>query len=254
MYPHSVTTGVILMAIQLVSADALAASNGVKIVVYGRSGMGKTMLTATMPNPVLLSAESGVLSLKRENIERVWGVNTPGIAYDIPVIRIETVNDLVEAEKWLRTDPLGQTFNPVLDSTTEIAEQVLANAKKQVKDPRMAYGELIEKMTATIKGFRDLPGRHVLLLCKEERSKDEGTGLTLAGPSMPGQKMGPATPYLTDEVFQIFIGKNPDGSTYRGLRTQPDFSADAKDRSGALNEVEFPHIGNIINKIIGCAA
>jgi len=239
------------MAIQLVSADSLAASNGVKIVIYGRSGMGKTMLSATMPNPIVLSAEAGLLSLKRENIERVWGVNNPAITYEIPVIQIRNVNDLVEAENYLRTDPQGQRFNPVLDSATEIAEQVLANAKKQVKDPRQAYGELIEQMTKTIKAFRDLPGRHVQLNFKEERSKDEGTGMTLAGPSMPGQKMGPATPYLTDEVFQLFAGKNPDGSMFRALRTQPDFSADAKDRSGALDELEYPHIGNIINKILG---
>lgn len=242
------------MAIQLVSADSLAVSNGVKMVVYGRSGMGKTMLACTMPNPIILSAESGMLSLKRENIERVWGVNTPGIAYDIPVIQINTVEDLAAAEVYLRTDPQGMQFNPVLDSATEIAEQVLSNAKKLVKDPRQAYGELIEKMTTTIKAFRDLPGRHVLLNFKEERSKDEGTGLTLAGPSLPGQKMGPATPYLTDEVFQIAVGKNADGSTYRYLRTQPDFSADAKDRSGALSAVEFPHIGSIINKIMGTSS
>ncbi|QQM14107.1 putative AAA family ATPase [Vibrio phage pVco-14] len=239
------------MAVQLVSADSLARSNGVKIVVYGRSGLGKTMLACTMPNPIVLSAESGMLSLKRDNIERIWGPNNPTITYDIPVIQINTVEDLVAAETYLRTDPQGMQFNPILDSATEIAEQVLANAKKQVKDPRQAYGELIEQMTKTIKAFRDLPGRHVLLNFKEERSKDEGTGLTLAGPSMPGQKMGPATPYLTDEVFQLFIGQNPDGSKYRAFRTQPDFNADAKDRSGCLDEVEMPHIGHIINKIMG---
>lgn len=243
------------MAIQLISADSLATSNGVKMVVYGRSGMGKTMLTATCPAPVLISAEKGLLSLKRENIERVWGVNTPGIAYDIPVIEIKTIDDLIAAELWCRTNQQAQQFQTVvLDSITEIAEVVLANAKKQVKDPRQAYGELIEKMTMTIKSFRDLQGKHVLLLAKEERSKDEGTGLTLAGPQMPGAKMGPATPYLTDEVFQIAVGKNPDNSTYRYLRTQPDFSADAKDRSGALTEIEFPHIGQIINKILGSTA
>lgn len=240
------------MAVQLMAANDLAANNGVKMVIYGRSGMGKTMLTATCPAPVLISAERGLLSLKRDNIERVWGVNTPGITYDIPVIEINNIDDLIAAEEWCRTNAQAQQFQTVvLDSITEIAEVVLANAKKQVKDPRQAYGELIEKMTHTIKSFRDLAGKHVLLLAKEERSKDEGTGLTLAGPSMPGAKMGPATPYLTDEVFQIAVGKNPDNSTYRYLRTQPDFSADAKDRSGALSEIEFPHIGQLIGKILG---
>lgn len=241
------------MAVQLVSSNQLATTNGVKIVVYGRSGLGKTLLSATMPNPVILSAESGMLSLKKENIERVWGVNTPGISYDIPVIVIKNVDDLTQAFDFLENDPRGKLLNPIMDSATEIAEQVLSNAKGQVKDPRQAYGELIDKMTKTIKAFRDLPGRHVLLICKEEKFKDEGTGMTMFGPSMPGQKMGPATPYLTDEVFQIAIGKDNDGSTYRYLRTQPDFTSDAKDRSGALNEIEVPHIGQIINKIVGAA-
>ena len=238
------------MAIQLQSSNQLATTNGVKMVIYGRSGMGKTMLSCTAPNPILISAESGLLSLKKENIERVWGANAPGITYELPVIVIKSLDDLIAAEVYCRTDPIGQQFTSVcLDSITEIAEVVLANAKKQVKDPRQAYGELIDKMTMVIKSFRDLEGKHVLLLAKEERIKEDN-GAVLAGPSMPGTKMGPATPYLTDEVFQLFVNQNPDGSSYRGLRTQPDFTSNAKDRSGALDPVEFPHIGNIIDKIL----
>lgn len=244
-----------MQPIQLYSSNQLAVSNGVKMIIYGRSGMGKTMLAATAPNPIIISAERGLLSLKKENIERVWGVNTPGIAYDIPVIPVTNIDELVAAENYLRTNPQAQQFQSVfVDSTTETAEVVLANAKKGAKDARQAYGVMLDAMLEVFKSFRDLEGKHVCLLAKEERSKDEGTGLTLAGPAMPGQKLGPASPYLTDEVFQMFVGKNPDGSTYRALRTQPDFSADAKDRSGALDEIEFPHIGQLIAKIQGANA
>lgn len=240
------------MAIQLVSADSLARSNGVKIIVYGRSGMGKTMLAATCPAPIIISAERGLLSLKRENIQRVWGPDRPDIAYDIPVIVVDSLDTLVEAQKWFLTDPQAQHFQTiVMDSITEIAEKVLQNAKKGVKDPRQAYGVLLEQMTQVIKEFRDMQGKHVVMIAKEERVKDEGTGLTLAQPAMPGQKMGPAAPYLTDEVFQIGVQRTPGtNESYRYLRTQPDFSADAKDRSGALSELEFPHIGMIIQKIL----
>lgn len=238
------------MAVQLISSNQEAVNNGVKMVVYGRSGVGKTLLAATMPNPVILSAENGLLSLRKENIEKVFGVGQAGINYDMPVIKIKTVEDLKEAFNFLQTEQ-GKHFNPVLDSGTEIAEQVLRNAKASVNDARQAYGELIAQMTDTIKKFRDLPGRHVLIICKEDKVKDEVTGTTLAGPSMPGSKMGPATPYLTDEVFYLGIGSNPDGSSFRYLRTQPDFSHNAKDRSGSLNELEIPHIGRIINKIVG---
>lgn len=243
------------MAIQLQSASQLAALHGVKCMVYGRAGLGKTMLTATAPYPVLISAESGMLSLKKENIERVWGVGTEGISYDIPVIEIKTISDLVEAEVWARTSQEAKNFHTIcIDSLTEIGEVVLSNAKGQVKDPRQAYGELIEKMTTTVKAFRDLKGKHVYMSAKEERSKDEATGVTLAGPAMPGSKLGQQLPYLFDEVFHL--GKAKDQASqqdYRYLRTQPDFNYDAKDRSGALAELETPHLGYVFSKIMGSA-
>ena len=36
---------------------------GVKVLVYGHAGAGKTSLIRTAPNPVILSAEAGLLSL-----------------------------------------------------------------------------------------------------------------------------------------------------------------------------------------------
>jgi len=243
------------MAIKLVAASSLAAIHGVKCLVYGRAGLGKTSLTATAPAPVLISAESGLLSLAKENIERMYGVGTQGISYEIPVIEITTIQDLVEAEVWARTSPEAQQFQTIcLDSLTEIGEKVLSNAKGQVKDPRQAYGELIEKMTSTVKAFRDLKGKHVYMSAKEERSKDEATGVTLAGPAMPGSKLGQQLPYLFDEVFHLGKAKDPASQQdYRYIRTQPDFNYDAKDRSGALAELETPHLGYIFSKIMGSA-
>lgn len=235
----------------LKSATELAVNQGIKCMVYGRAGLGKTCLVATAPSPVLISAESGLLSLRRANLERLFGVGTEGITYDIPVIEIKTITDLVNAEIWARTSQEAKQFSTIcLDSLTEIGEVVLANAKAQVKDPRQAYGELIEKMTVTIKAFRDLKGFNVYMSAKEERIKDEATGIALAGPSMPGSKLGPQLPYLFDEVFHLGKAKQQDGTEYRYLRTQPDFNNEAKDRSGALDEIEYPHLGYIFNKIL----
>lgn len=241
------------MPIQLKAANQLAQMHGVKCLVYGRAGMGKTTLTATAPNPVLISAESGLLSLARANLERLFGVGTPGITYDIPVIEINSIQDLIEAEQWCRQSHEARQFQSVcLDSLTEIGEKVLSNAKMQVKDPRQAYGELLEKMTVTVKAYRDLQGKHVYMSAKEERYKDDASGVTLSGPAMPGSKLGPQLPYLFDEVFYIGTNKDPQSQTsYRFIRTRPDFNVDAKDRSGMLDEVEYPHLGYIFNKIMG---
>lgn len=226
------------MALTIVSTRDAAESHGVKALIYGKAGAGKTTLAKTAPAPIMLSAESGVLSLRD---------------VDIQMIKIQTVEDLTEAHQWLEQSAEAKNhFQTIfIDSISEIGETVLANAKKQVKDPRQAYGELIEKMTMLIRAFRDLPGYHVVMLAKQEPIKDEMTGVVLYGPSMPGAKLGNQLPYLFDEVFRLGIGKTQEGVLYRFFQTQPDFQYEAKDRSGALDAMEMPDLTHIFNKIQG---
>lgn len=224
------------MALQFSTTDKEATDSGIKVLVYGESGVGKTVLCATAPAPIILSAESGLLSLKK---------------FKIPVIKITTLADLEEAYKWIVAGKNGaNTFQTIcLDSITEMGEVVLANAKLTVKDPRQAYGELIERITKQIKQFRDLAGKNVYMAAKMEKSKDELSGMTLFGPSMPGQKMGPAMPYLFDEVFNLRICSTPEGRKYRALITEADLQYVAKDRSSALAAMEPPDLAKVFTKI-----
>lgn len=227
------------------------AANGVKILAYGGAGAGKTVMCATAPAPLIISAEGGLLSLNRKNLERLYGVNTPGITYVVPTIEVKTVEDFQQAYAFCAQSAEMKNFATVcLDSLSEIAETVLNNAKRQVKDPRQAYGELIEKMENLIRAFRDLPNRHVYMTAKLEAIKDELTGAMLHGPSMPGTKLGPAVPYFYDEVFYVGVGKTPQGEEFRFLQTQRNLQFVAKDRSGALDIVEPPNISHVINKIL----
>nr|DAF45665.1 MAG TPA: AAA domain protein [Siphoviridae sp. ctJ7x27] len=229
-----------------------SANGGIKALVYGPAGMGKTMLCATLPAPVIISAESGLLSLRPQNIARVFGENAQGISYDIPVIEVKTVQDLSEAYNWFTTSQQAGNFQSIaLDSLSEIAEVVLNNAKRQVKDPRQAYGELLEKMETLIRLFRDLPNKNVVMMAKMESYKEELTGVVKYGPSMPGSKLGQKLPYFFDEVFRLGVNKDQQGASYRFLQTQPDLQFEAKDRSGSLDPVEFPNLTYVFNKIIG---
>jgi phage nucleotide-binding protein len=206
------------------------------MLVYGKAGMGKTTLCATAPNPIILSAEAGLLSLRGHNI---------------PVIEIKTIDDLMEAYQWATESEEAKHFETVcLDSLSEIAEVVLNNAKRTTKDPRQAYGELIERMGTTIRSFRDLSGKHVYMSAKQESIKDDTVGTTSYGPSMPGSKLGGQLPYLFDIVLRLNIGKTAEGVEYRYLQTRPDFQSEAKDRSGALDVMEQPNLTHIINKIL----
>ncbi len=225
------------MTINFTTTNKAAKLSGIKILVYGDAGMGKTTLCATAPKPIIISAESGLLSLA---------------GHQIPVMEIKTVEDLVEAfDLFDKKDKKVAGFETIcIDSISEIGEVVLSNAKKQVKDPRQAYGELIEKMNDTIRKFRDLKGYNIYMSAKQEFYKDDIKGTQNFVPSMPGSKLGQQIPYLFDEVFCLRVGKTTDGKEYRYLQTQPDLQYTAKDRSGTLDVVEKPDLTHVFDKIL----
>lgn len=224
------------MAINIVNTRNEARLHGIKVLVYAKSGYGKTYLARTAPSPIILSAESGVLSLGD---------------IDLPMVKVKTVKDLEEFYSFITSNPQAQQFQTIyIDSLTEIAEVVLANSKAVVKDPRQAYTKLMDDMLPLIKAYRDIPNKHVVMTAKQEANKDELTGIVLQGPMMPGNKMGQQLPYLFDEVFRLGIGKTTTNVEYRYLQTAPDLQYEGKDRSGVLDSMEPPDLTHIFNKII----
>jgi phage nucleotide-binding protein len=223
------------MAIVLKRPDG--ASHLVKLLVFGGSGAGKTSLIPTLPNPVVLSAEGGLLSIA---------------SADIPYIEIGNMADLRDAYEWLVGSNEAKGFESVvIDSISEVAEVVLNAEKKIAKDPRQAYGAMQEQMTDLIRAFRDVP-RHVYMTAKLEKSADE-MGKIFYSPSMPGNKLGQQLPYFFDEVLALRVEKDDKGVAQRALMCDSDGLWLAKDRSGRLDAWEAPDLGAIIRKIGGKA-
>lgn len=214
-------------------------ANGVKILCYGQSGAGKTSLIKTLPDVVVLSAEGGLLSIQDA---------------DLPYLEITSMDDLHEAYSWVLE---SDHKSVALDSISEIAEVCLNTEKKakvngKLVDPRQAYGSMQEQMADIIRAFRDIPGRHVLMTAKLEKTQDE-MGRVLYSPSMPGNKTGQSLPYFFDEVLALRVEKDAEGNTQRALMCDSDGLWLAKDRSGKLGTWEAPDLGAIIAKIGGAA-
>lgn len=207
-------------------------NNGVKIVVYGGAGAGKTTLSRTLPDPIILSAEAGLLSLA---------------GTDLPYIEIHNIDELYEAYEFVKNSKEYKSI--VLDSVSEIAEVVLAAEKEKYKDPRQAYGSLLDEMKALIRAFRDLPF-NVYVSAKMEKIQNDN-GRIFYGPSAPGTKVAEALPYFFDEVFALRVEMNQDGKLERMLQTFNDGVYQAKDRSGKLDAYEVPDLGAVIAKIGG---
>lgn len=223
------------MAINLKKTGGLTA-NGVKLLVYGQAGSGKTSLIRTLPNPIVLSAEGGLLSIQDA---------------DLPYIEIKDMEDLREAYAWAKDSEEAAGFESVaLDSISEVAEVVLQYELKNNKDGRAAYGELNTVMQELIRAFRDLPGKHVYMSAKLEKSTDE-MGKLLYNPSMPGKSLTQGLPYFFDEVLALRVERDADGNSQRAIMCDSDGLWLAKDRSGKLDAWESPDLGEIIRKIGG---
>jgi hypothetical protein len=229
------------MAITLSSTKQTAQLSGLKFLVHGPAGAGKTSLCGTTGEPtVIISAESGLLSLRH---------------LDISVIEVKTLDQLYEAYAFVTETAEGRAFKWIcLDSISEIAEVVLNHEKKVAKDPRQAYGALAEKMTDLIRAFRDLPGRNVYFSCKQERAKDEQTGAMLYYPAMPGNMLKQGVGYFFDFVFAMRVEKDADGNPTRWLQTNRDYNYEAKDRSGSLDMFESPDLSAIAAKVTSTTA
>jgi hypothetical protein len=223
------------------SIAKLVSETGLKILIHGPAGAGKTVMCCTAGEPTLLiSAESGLLSVK----------NAPKYIKAAP---ITCFDDLEDVYAYLKESAENPDFKWIcLDSISEMAEQVLFRAKQGSLDPRRAYGEMQDVVGDSLRRFRDLTdcGYNVVMSCKQQRITDEN-GKSFFGPMMPGQKLHQQVPYLFDEVFALRVEKDKDGGVYRVVQTGRDNAYEAKDRSGMLDMFEPPNLKKIARKIKG---
>lgn len=188
--------------------------NGVKCVVYGGAGVGKTRLCATAPRPIIISAEEGLLSLT--DVKCAF-------------VEIKSLKDLDDAYKQLKNHPDYDTI--CLDSLSEIAEVLVQELKPQFKDGRQAYMALADAMIPMLKRFRDIKGKNTVFTCKKIDVKDDESGAVTTELFLPGNVLGNQVPYIVDELFYMEIDRT--GVPF--LQTKPSRKAFAKDRSGALD-------------------
>jgi len=225
------------MALKFTTTSEVAGC--VKALVYGDAGAGKTVLCGTLSDNVIISAENGLLSLADKNI---------------PVIEIASADDCFDALAFVQNSNEAKQFKTVsLDSVSDIAEVMLADYKKQYKDPRQAYGMLADNMGNLIRSFRDLFNKNVYVTAKMASCLDEYSGLIKYHPSMPGKSLTNALPFFFDEVLALRTYADENGENWRYLQTAIDVQYTAKDRSGKLASKEKPHLGELFNKILNTA-
>lgn len=232
------------MAIKILSTADFSSGNGWKGVVYGGPGIGKTSLVKTADKSIILSAEKGLLSLKK---------------FDFPYIEIKTPNDIDEAYNWLCSAKAKEFKTIFLDTVSEVSEVLLSDflingddiIKGPLKDARQGYRMMAQAMMPMIRKYRDIPGKNVIFLAKLEVKEDENTGILHHRPMIPGNVVKNQLPYMFDGVFLYDQIKDKDKNDVRVFQTGNSIGKVGKDRSGNLSFYEKPEIDYIISKSLG---
>lgn len=214
------------MSIKIQNTSTLSMRSGIKLTCYGDSGTGKTRLLASAPKPFIISAERGLLSLRK---------------YNLDYTEVSNLKELTEAYQWATSSKESSKYDTLgLDSITDIAEIVLIDEMKKTTNGQRAYGTAQESIIAMYRSFRDLPNKNVVFIAQSAMTINGTNGAKAFGPSLPGKLLPQKAPYFFDSVFQLVAG-DPDSTTGvvpRYLRTQPDLNNQAKDRSGNLETWE----------------
>lgn len=205
---------------------------GIKAVIYGPAGSGKTPVINSCPRPVLLATEPGLLSMKNSLIP-TWQGYTP-----------DTINDFF---KWFFGSDETKNFDTLaIDSTSHMAEIYLQAALKTNKHGLAAYGEMA---TETLKHLNTLyytRYKHTYLIAKQEIIAENG--ITIKRPYYPGKQLPVELPHKYDQILQLDIQNVPGVGQVKAFRCQASIDVLARDRTGMLAEFEEPNFSKLVLK------
>jgi hypothetical protein len=210
-------------------AKEFAQTFGVKSIIYGDAGSGKTPLINTCPRPVMLACEPGLLSMRNSNVP-TW------LGFDIKAIE--------DFFSWFFNSAETKNFDTLaVDSTSQMADIYLQGALKSNKHGLAAYGQMA---TETIKHLRTLyytREKHIYLIAKQV-TQENG----FRKPYWPGQQLNADIPYLYDEILHLGIHNIPGMGQLKSFQCVGTIDVLARDRTGSLAEYEEPHFGKLVIK------
>lgn len=265
------------MSLPIITADQrLAERRGVKGVLIGKSGIGKTSQLWTLKPAATLffDLEAGDLAVEGwagDTIRpRTWqecrdfavfiGGPNPALREDQPYSQAHF--DAVCA-RFGDPSVLDKYETVFVDSITVAGRLCLQWCKGQPQsysektgkpDSRGAYGLMGQEMIGWLTHLQHTRRKNVWFVGILNEALDDFNRRVFSL-QIDGSKTGLELPGIVDEVVTLAELKADDGSGYRAFvcHTLNPWNFPAKDRSGRLDAIEEPHLGRLMEKIAGPA-
>jgi hypothetical protein len=257
---------------QIISADQrLAEPRGVKALIVGPTGVGKTSLLRTLDakRTLFFESEAGDLSVQDVPVDAIR-VNDWPSARDL-ACRIGGPNPSFPptacySEAHYRAiggalDNVDRYETVFVDSITAVSRLSFRWAEQQPeafsertgkKDVRGAYGLHAREMIAWLQHLQHARGKHVVFVGILEKVTDEFNATSWQA-QMEGSRTGRELPGIVDQIITMQWIDFGDGAPTRAfVCTSPNaWGYPAKDRAGRLGQIEEPHLGKLIVKLVG---
>ncbi len=263
------------MALPIISAEQrLSEKRGVKLVLLGKAGIGKTTQLKTLPetSTLFVDCESGDLSVQdwrgdtirpktwpefRDLVVFLAGPN-PALGSEQPFSQAHFEHVCAQYGDPAQLDRYDTYF---VDSITVLSRLALTWARVQPAafsertgkpDSRGAYGLLGQEMITALTHLQHARGKNVVFVAiLDERIDDFNRKVFVA--QIEGSKTALELPGIVDQVVTFSELKTEDGTSYRAFicQTVNPWGFPAKDRSGHLDVVEEPDLLKLIRKCAG---
>lgn len=223
-------------------ASDFANQYGVKAVIYGGPGTGKTPIVSNLPNSLILMCEAGMLSMKKSN--------TP----TYPAFTTDKISDFFT---WWHGSAEAKKYTTlVIDSASQLAEIVLSDllsGKSKGGNKvhgQAAYGDMANKVMEWMLKLYFQPQKNVLMIAKQQII--ELNGVNYHRPYFPGQVLPIQVPHLVDLVIRLGTFNVPNGppTPVKAFCCQEQYDTMARDRSGNLKAFEQPSMEAIVKKCL----
>ncbi|WBQ12855.1 ATP-binding protein [Hyphomonadaceae bacterium BL14] len=265
-------------ALPIITADQrLAEQRGVKGVIFGRSGIGKTSLLWTLDpaTTLFIDLEAGDLAIEGwpgDSVRpRTWAECRDFAVFiggPNPALRDDQVYSAAHfaavRERFGDRAALDRYHTVFIDSITVAGRLCFQWCKGQPEafsdktgkpDVRGAYGLHGREMIAWLTHLQHTRAKNVWFVGILDEKLDDFNRKVFV-PQIDGSKTGLELPGIVDQVITMAEIKGEDGKLQRGFvcQTLNQWGYPAKDRSGRLDLLETPHLGRLMEKIRGPVA